>query len=206
MTATTARFASSTATTITRYVLVAEPVKGETYLVTVATKTGEETFTGRYRGAASTGLRFVNEDGKVVTRSTSKIVKIEAEETHEVPAVTVVPDAQLAHFDAIEQADDAQQADEPPAEYAAPATGETTVFAELAPADTAESSETAEDVYDADPMVGGKRLSEMRFSEVMKLAQHYKTPGRGVARIAALRAGVAKAIAQEAGRLVGASA
>lgn len=281
--------------TVTRYVLVAVPVKGEHYRVTVTGKNGDETFNGRYRGEASTGLRFVV-DGKVVTRSNAKIVKIEAAEVHTVPA------------------------DEPPAEFAAAPQGEHTVFATVAaphevpeesdaelaavvaeddgaPADVRDEDIAAEldsvpeftgiishsqgnecsrgrvhpgacpapvvlgeddmrdvarripaapagdpaaapvvlgedsvsavaaavrqaaddaavaagdapaeatDVYDADPQVDGKRLSEMKFAEVMKLAQKYKTPGRGVARIGALRDGVAKAIHAEAARLISA--
>lgn len=56
---------------------------------------------------------------------------------------------------------------------------------------------TVSDVFDPDPIVDGKHLSELRFPEVMKLAQKYRTPGRGIARIAALREGVARAIHAE---------
>lgn len=62
------------------------------------------------------------------------------------------------------------------------------------------------DVFDADPIIDGQRLSEMRFPEVMKLAQKYRTPGRGVARIAALREGVAKAVNAETATRIAAAA
>lgn len=69
--------------------------------------------------------------------------------------------------------------------------------------DTPEPEVTVTDVNDADPIVGGKHLSEMSFAEVMRLAKVYRTPGRGTARIAALRAGVAEAINRDAGALAG---
>lgn len=43
-------------------------------------------------------------------------------------------------------------------------------------------------------IVGGKLLSEMTFPQVMALAKAFNVPGRGTARIAALRAGVAQAV------------
>ncbi len=64
----------------------------------------------------------------------------------------------------------------------------------------------ATDVFDADPIVDGRRLSEMKFPEVMLLAKRYRTPGRGVARIAALREGVAKAIHAEVATKIAAAA
>lgn len=206
---------TATTATVTRFVLVATPVKGETYRVTTTSKTGEQVITGRFRGQASTGLRFVTEDGKVVTRAISKIVKIEAEETHEVPveapaapAVRMVSPQLGAHFDALEAADDAAQAHAADEASEAPQITEDAAVAAIQAAAATPVTVTvvsSEDVYDADPIVDGKRLSEMRFAEVMLLAKKYRTPGRGVARIEALRAGVAKAIAQEAGRLVGAA-
>ncbi len=65
---------------------------------------------------------------------------------------------------------------------------------------------TVTDVLDADPIVDGRRLSEMKFPEVMVLAKKYRTPGRGVARIAALREGVAKAIHAETATRIAATA
>lgn len=148
------------------------------------------------------------------------------------------------------------EGDNPPAELAAPATGEATVFSDpaqpeadapAAPAEpltdatvdaefaalmarstefghgqteierlvegtaaaqaaaAAPAAEAPEAEYDTNPIINGVPLGEMRFAAVMELAKKYKTPGRGVARIDALRAGVAKAISQEVGRLASAS-
>jgi hypothetical protein len=59
--------------------------------------------------------------------------------------------------------------------------------------------------FDADPIIDGVALSTMKFDAVMALAKKYQVPGRGFARIAALRAGVALAISQEVGRAVAAT-
>lgn len=204
--------AALTFTTVT----LPQLAKGDKIRVTTSptAKAAGEELVGSYIGQASTGLR-VRVDGKVVTRAVSRIVKLEREEElTAAPAApaAVEPVAEAAKVGTVDAEDIRVALEEVAAEVAAeraetpqdaPAEAAPAVAVQ-APAPAAESAEG--DVYDADPMVDGKHLSQMKFAEVMVLAKRYKTPGRGVARIAALRDGVAKAIAAEAGRLAGASA
>lgn len=210
-------------------------VKGNDVRITTASG---EIIEGTFVSLTARGIRInstpVLERSKYVTRKLSVVMLVEV---------------------AVEAEGPGAEGDNPPAELAEPATGEATVFAELAPAaapavltdaavddefaaliahstefghgltqieqeveaeaaaqaapaaaPAAESNEDGPEAdHDTNPLVNGKPLSEMRFPEVMELAKKYKTPGRGVARIDALRAGVALAISQEAGRLASAN-
>lgn len=174
--------------------------------ITVTTTSGTK-LDGEFVSLTPRGLRFRHQ-GAYVTRKMSVVADVELlggdDNQAEPPAELAAP----AGGEATTFTDEGPAADGPadddaplhfPAEWVEEhASAPATPAATPAPVVAAPAAEaTTEDVDYGDPIINGKLLSTMRFAEVMELAKKYKTPGRGVARIDALRAGVAKAIALE---------